>query len=144
MFGLPGSIFALVIALGLFIALGMMHRRWLLGGVLAFYPAALIYGNLPFFAPTSNFAAMGTFVVLLGVCWWAISRHVSGEWGGGFARTVGLAIGALALLIALWVFTVPTLGTILALAPTITNAAQFVGYGGLLLVPVVLLVTRLA
>ncbi len=52
-------------------------------------------------------------LILLGLfalSWFAIERHVAGEWGGGFPRTVALAIAALAQVLALWIFTVPVEG----------------------------------
>lgn len=143
MFGIPASVLALVLVWGVFIAIGMFHRRWLLAGVLAFYPAALVYLNLPAFAPKTNVAAIGTFLALFAACWWAVSPHVSGEWSGGFSRNVGLALAALCLVVALWLFVVPAFGTVFALASAVEGPAKFLGLGGLLLAPIVGFLVRI-
>lgn len=85
-------------------------RRSLLGGIIAFFPATLIYQNFPWFSPSTAAAAIGLWAGCFLVSFWALKNRVDGApWPrmGKFFSAIGLAIAAVAELVALYVSVLP-------------------------------------
>jgi hypothetical protein len=121
--GLSATVIALAAAFLALVGLAQTRfRRQLLGGVIAFYPATLIYSYFPWYAPTTPGAAIGLWAGCFAVSYWALhSRVDSAPWPrlGRFTGSLALAVAAFAELVALHVSVLP-LGEYFALPGWLT------------------------
>jgi hypothetical protein len=115
------AIFLVLLALGY-----SRHRRALIGAVIAFYPATLIFQFFPWYAPTTAASMTGLWVGCFLVCFWALRNRVDpAPWprlGRGVA-SLALAAALTAELVALYVSVLP-LSTFFALPGWLTVAAD--------------------
>ncbi len=101
-------------------------RRQLLGGVVAFYPATLVFSYFPWYTPETPAAAVGVWAGCFAVSFWALRERVdTAPWPrlGRFAGSLALAVAAFAELVALHVSVLP-LGEYFSLPDWLTVASD--------------------
>jgi hypothetical protein len=125
-----GVSLTLIVLVAIFLALVALahtgYRRFLLSGIVAFYPATVIFGYFPWFSPTTAGAAIGLWVACFIVSFLALKNRIDGApWPkmGRFMSGVGIALAAIAQLVALYVSVLP-LETYFALPSWLTVAAD--------------------
>jgi hypothetical protein len=109
--GISLTVLALAAAFVAVVALGFTgRRRAVIAGIVAFYPATLIYQTFPWYSPETNGAAIAMWVGCFLVCFWALRDRINtasvprlGRAGGAIA----MGVAALAELVALYVAALP-------------------------------------
>jgi hypothetical protein len=124
------SITVIVLA-AIFLALvGLAYtgaRRALLSGVIAFYPATLIFEYFPWFTPTTAGAALALWAGCFLVSFWALRNRVDGApWPrmGKFVSALAIAAAAFAELVALYVHGIVPVDAYLTLPSWLLAAAD--------------------
>jgi hypothetical protein len=101
--GISLTVILLAAAFVAVVALGMTgKRRAVLAGVVAFYPATLIYQAFPWYTPQTSGAAVAMWLGCFLVCFWALRDRVDPTplpRLGRFGAAIALAVAALALIV---------------------------------------------
>jgi hypothetical protein len=109
--GISLTVLVLAAAFVAVVALGFTgRRRAVIAGIVAFYPATLIYQTFPWYSPETNGAAIAMWVGCFLVCFWALRDRINtaavprlGRAGGA----VAMGVAALTELIYLYAEVLP-------------------------------------
>ena len=140
--GLSLTVILLAAAFVALVALGFTgKRRALVAGVVAFYPATMIYQAFPWYTPETAGAAIALWAGCFAVCFWALRDRVDPNpfpRFGRFGAALAVAAAAFAELVALYVAVLP-LDSFFVVPAALTAAAPYA-----LLVPIVLFLLSIA